>query len=66
MIRYSIESRTRKYAKGAMAFCHLQNIYQTNTGGNYWILLQNQDWMLQKTAFENIVCKKAEATRKVK
>ena len=30
MTRYSIERRTRKYVKGSV-FCHLQEIYLTNT-----------------------------------
>ena len=42
MIRYSIESRTRKYVKGH-GFLSFTKDLSKNTGGNYWILLQNQD-----------------------
>ena len=28
-----------------MKFCNLKEIYLTNTEKEYWILLQEQDWM---------------------
>ena len=42
MTRYSVEQRTRKMSKD-IEFCHSQDIYPTNMGKNYWILLQNWD-----------------------
>ena len=47
MIRYSIEPRTRKKAK-SFDFVPLQEIYPTNTEKSYWILLEKQEYILQK------------------
>ena len=35
-----------------MDICHLQDIYPKNMRKNVWILLQNQEYMLQKVVHE--------------
>ena len=40
MTHYSLEPRTRKYAKG-YGFLSLEEIYRSNIEDNYWMMLQN-------------------------
>ena len=64
MTRYTIEPKTRKFQRITsknIDFCHLREIYLTNMGKNYSILLQKQDQMLQKL-LKKIIHKTAKAT----
>ena len=59
MTHFYIEPRTRKYIKGYVFFL-LREIYLTNMEKNFWILLQQQDKMLQKVykiAEETVISK---------
>ena len=49
MKSYSIEPRTRNYVKGNGLLSFVRT-YSTNTGRNYWILLQKTGIDVAKTA----------------
>ena len=62
MKHYSIEPRTRKYAR-EYGLCHSQEIYPRNMGINFWILLQKQDYMLQKLLLKKLCIKQLKQHR---
>ena len=62
MTRYSIERRTRKYVKGSV-FCHLQEIYLTNTEKKFLDTTTKTGLDTLKIASKKLVQQTAKATK---